>query len=96
MVVPACSILLVAVLYVLLRPLIPSRIAVHMGPDGVIGLDLATIVSNLNVALEVVSSNSVGMGLIGFLLFFAAAASTYVTLFPRAGLDFTCPSRPDT
>lgn len=34
-VAPSCSILLVAVLYLLLRPLIPSRIAIHVGPDGV-------------------------------------------------------------
>lgn len=32
---PACSIALVAVLYLLLKPLVPSQIAIHAGSDGV-------------------------------------------------------------
>ncbi|MBB2996522.1 hypothetical protein [Paeniglutamicibacter cryotolerans] len=35
MIAPACSILLVAVIYLWLSPLIPSRIAIHVDPDGV-------------------------------------------------------------
>lgn len=138
---PACSLLLVAVLYLMLSPLIPERIAVHVGPDGVgygspllmiagacgiaavafaigaatakeflrnnhwyqtqksiaviimalgygvIGVAVATIVSNLNVDPDAVSGNSVGGGLLGFLLMFTVAACTYVAVFPRAGLE---------
>lgn len=34
-VAPACAILLVVVLYLLLSPLIPRRVAIHVGPEGV-------------------------------------------------------------
>lgn len=140
-VAPACSILIVAVLYLLLRPLIPNSIAIHVGPDGVgygspllliavasgiaavvfaiggattreffkdghwfqtqksiavgvmalgygvIGVALATILSNLNVDPEAISGNSVGMGLLGFIFLFIVAASVYVVLFPKAGIE---------
>lgn len=141
LIAPTVALLLVMVLYVLLSPLVPERIAIHVGPDGVgygsplpiiagacaiavvvfaigaattkeffkndhwfqtqkfiavsimalgygvIGVALATILSNLNVDPETVSGNSIGMGLLGFLLLFTAAACTYVALFPRAGIE---------
>lgn len=135
---PACSIALVAVLYLLLKPLLPSQIAIHAGPDGVgyestllmiavacgiaavafgiggatareflkddhwfqteksiavlivslgygvIGVALATIFSTLGVDSEAASGNSVGMGLLGFLLSFTAAVCIHVAVLPRA------------
>ena len=56
---------------------------------------VATTFSNLNVDPEVVSSDSVGLGLLGFLFFFISAASAYVDLLPRAELDFPDAPRPD-
>lgn len=35
LVAPACSIALVVVLYLMLYPRIPQRVAIHVGPDGV-------------------------------------------------------------
>lgn len=138
---PACSLLLVALLYLLLGPLIPERLAIHVGPDGVgygssllmvggaciiaaavfaigaattkeflknnhwfqtqksiavstmalgygvVGVAVATILSTLAVAPNSVAGNSVGMGLLGFLLMFIAAACTYVAVLPRAGIE---------
>lgn len=141
LVAPICSILLVAVLYLLLSPLIPDRIAIHAGPDGVgygssllmiaapcgiaamvfaigrsttreffkndhwfqtqktiavgimalgygvIGVALGTILGTAGVDQDAVSGNSVGMGLLGFLLLFTVAACVYAAVFPRAKIE---------
>ncbi len=141
LVAPICSIVLVAVLHLLLSPHIPSRIAIHVGPDGVgygssllmiavpcviaavvfaiggattreffkddhwfqtqktiavgimalgygvIGVALGTIFSTVGVDQDAVSGNSVGMGLLGFLLLVTVAASVYAKAFPRAKME---------
>lgn len=140
-VAPACSILLVAILFLVLRPLIPGQIASHVGPDGVgygsslimitvpcviaavvfaiggatareffkddhwfqtqksivvgimalgygvIGVALGTIFSVIGVNQDEASGNSVGMGLLGFLLLFTLAACIYVAIFPVARME---------
>lgn len=138
---PACSLLLAVVLFLILKPLIPSQLARHMGPDGVgysstaltltimfaaatlifsiggtlargffrdshwfptqkavvvcfvslgygvIGVALGTMFSTVGLEPAEVSGDSVGMGLLGFLLLFTAAACTYSALLPRAGQE---------
>lgn len=91
---PTCSLVLTAVLYLFLRPLMPSHIAIHAGPDGVgygsplakiavgiislgygaLGLALSTIVSTVGADPAAVSGDSVGLGRLGFLVLFTAAA----------------------
>ena len=146
---PACSIVLVAVLYLLLNPLMPSHIAIHAGPDGVgygsalimiavacaiaavtfviggatareflkddhwfqteksiavgivslgygvIGFALATIFSIVGVDPEEVSVDSVGRGLLGFLLLFTAAVWIHVAVLPRARMQTITTTRGD-
>ena len=140
-VAPACSILLVAVLFLVFGPLIPGQIAIHVGPEGVgygssllmiavpcviaavvfaiggatareffkddhwfqtqksvavgimalgygaIGVALGTIFSTIGVSPDELSGNSVGVGLLGFLLMFTVAACVYVAVFPRAKME---------
>lgn len=51
---------------------------------GILGIALATTLSSAGVKADDVSGNSVAMGMLGFLLMFTAAVTTYAALLPRA------------
>lgn len=51
---------------------------------GILGIALATTLSSVGVNAEDASGNSVAMGMLGFLLMFTAAVTTYTMLLPRA------------
>lgn len=51
---------------------------------GILGVALATMVSVVGLDPDEVSSNSVAVGLLGFLLLFTIAACAYAALLPRA------------
>lgn len=141
LVAPIGSILLVVILFLVLGPLIPGQIAIHVGSDGVgygssllmitvpcviaaavfaiggattreffkddhwfqtqktisvgimalgygvIGVALGTLFGTVGVDQDAVSGNSVGMGLLGFLLLFTVAACVYGAVFPRAKME---------
>lgn len=54
---------------------------------GVIGVGLFVLLSLLGADPETVSADSVGAGLLGFLLGFIAAACAYTVLLPRARME---------
>ncbi|WP_315914288.1 hypothetical protein [Arthrobacter sp. lap29] len=94
LVIPACALIASIVLWLILSPLLPNQIARHVGPDGVgysptilvlaVLFGAAAVPFLIGVAQEQASSNSVAMGLLGFLLLFIAAAIAYSALLPRA------------
>ncbi len=49
-----------------------------------IGFAVASILAIVGVAPHEVSSDSVGLGLLGFVFFFIAAACLYIAFLPRA------------
>lgn len=54
---------------------------------GVIGVALATMLSMVGVSPEDVSGDSVGAGLLGFLVFFIAAIWVYIVVLPRGKME---------